>query len=189
MKPKLSLSIFLKTNWQWLTATLFVIVLAAINIYTGHPLTMILMGIFCVTVVVIRKPNLVLLLAPLLLLLVFRSQSLNTLGSFREQFTALMDNPADRIANIFTPKSGTEVLPDEALQIQELIDQHKLGDYWLTDGLQEDNEIKEKIIESSWPVLIDSNSPYVFGYSGELTGRFDCKIIGTQQDIELGYCE
>lgn len=178
-----------KLNWLWITAALLVILLAIINILLSHPLTTILTLLFCFIAMVIKKPNIVLLLTPVLILLIFKSQPLNTFGSLREQFTSFMSKPEYFLTNIFTPKSGMEVLPEQALQIHELIDQFGLSDYWLTDGLQEDNEIKEKIIESSWPVIIDSGSPYVFGYRDEFTDRDGCTVIGTQLDIELGYCD
>lgn len=178
-----------KYSWLWLTSTFLVITMTVVNVLTDHLLLAVLLVVFSIAAVAIRRPSLVLLLTPVLLLLVFKAQPLNTLGSLREQFTALMSKPEEYLENLFTPNSGTEVLPEEALLIHELVRQFDVSDYWLTDGLQEDNEIKEKIIESVWPVQIDSNSPYVFGYVDEFSNRSDCIVIGSRQDIELGYCD
>lgn len=178
-----------KYSWLWLTSTFLVITMTFVNVLTGHLLLAVLIVVFSIVAVVIRRPSLVFLLAPVFLLLIFKAQPLNTFGSLREQFTALMSKPEEYLENLFTPNSGTEVLPEEALLIHELVRQFDVSNYWLTDDLQEDNEIKEKIIESVWPVQIDSNSPYVFGYADEFSDRSDCMVIGSCQDIELGYCD
>lgn len=175
----------------WLFTALLVILLAGINILLRHALTAVLILLFSAAVVVIKKPNMVLLIAPVLLLLIFKAQSLNTFGDLREQFTGLMSKPAVFLANFFTPKSGVEVLPPQALQVNEMIEQYGLSDYWLSESLlqEDEREIKERIIEFSWPVRVDPHSPYTFGYPGDFADRADCRVIDTRQDIELGYCD
>lgn len=177
-----------KINWTWTIVLILVCLLALVNFILGYRFYAVLMLLFCLSLLIVRRPNLMLIALPVLLVLLFNSQSLNAWVSLREANSTLSSEPKQEITDLFTPSSGMEVLPKEALQVQSLIDAYELTSYRLSEEMTQDQEVMQRVIESTWPVTVSQDSPYLFGFVGDMANHPDCELLEQHQDIELGYC-
>lgn len=177
-----------KIDWMWIIVLFLICLLALVNFTLGYRFCAALMLLFGLALLVIRRPNLMLIALPVLFVLLLNSQSLNAWVSLREAKSTLSSDPKQALTNLFTPSSGMEVLPREALQVRSLIDAYELTSYRLSEEMTQDQEVMQRVIESTWPVTVSQDSPYLFGFVGDMANHPDCQLLEQRQDIELGYC-
>lgn len=87
---------------------------------------------------------------------------------------------------VFTPYSGRNVLPVETQVVLFAIDSFKLKDYKLFESFGVNSEVYQRINESAWPLINDSNSRNLFGYTNELLTVPGIKIKLEYKDIGYG---
>lgn len=87
---------------------------------------------------------------------------------------------------VFTPYSGRNVLPVETQVVLLAIDSFKLKDYKLFESFGVNSEVYQRINESAWPLINDSNSRNLFGYTNELLTVPGIKIKLEYKDIGYG---
>ena len=118
------------------------------------------------------------------------------MAPYFKNFQAYRDNvkkiPTDNI-NLFRPKSGRDVLPEEAQLLLIAIDSFKFKDYKLykslggtNDGIGNAAEIYQRINESAWPVPLDTNSRNVIGYTNEVSEIPGIKILLQYNNVSIG---
>ncbi len=95
----------------------------------------------------------------------------------------------NRSKELFTPKSGLEVLPSETQTVLFILDSFKLNDYKLVGRLA-DQKLEslnlQRINESAWPVRSDSTSKNIIGYTAELKDSAGIKIIVNVNNLSYG---
>lgn len=87
---------------------------------------------------------------------------------------------------VFTPNSGRYILPEETQFVLFIIDSLQLKDYKLHQSFGVNSEIFQRINESAWPLINDSNSTNLFGYSNELLALPNIKIKSKYKKLAYG---
>lgn len=87
---------------------------------------------------------------------------------------------------LFTSNSGRFLLPEETQFVLSVIDSLQLKDYKLFKTFGVNSEIYQRINESAWPIINDSNSTNLFGYTNELLDFPHIKIKSEYKNIAYG---
>ncbi len=87
---------------------------------------------------------------------------------------------------VFTPNSGRYILPEETQFVLFVIDSLQLKDYKLYKSFGVNSEVFQRINESAWPLINDSNSTNLFGYSNELLELPNIKIKSEYKKLAYG---
>ena len=177
-----------KSIWLLAGVLLLAALVSYLNLYSGYKFYAFLIAGIALLLLVIRRTNLILIMIPVLIVLVFSSDSVNALINLRTTTKSLKKDTDRKISTLFTPRSGLQVLPRQATQVNDLIEEFKIPSYRLTSEILQDQKVMQRVIESTWPVTLSDNSPYLFGFTGEITKFPNCTVLKSEQDIDLGYC-
>ena len=94
----------------------------------------------------------------------------------------------ETLNSIFTPGAGIEVLPPAALQGLQLLQTHQVENYKISDRMFHDLLIRQRIVESAWPIKMEDSSPYLLVFLDEINNNPACTEIDKEKDIALVYC-
>ena len=121
--------------------------------------------------------------------LAFSSVSLPALNQIRTTSAESAAHPSVPLNNLITPGTGLEVLPEEALQVLDLINTNKVEAYSISSVLNEDYHIMQRIVESAWPVRMREDARHVFIRVEEIPDYAKCQLIEQKELIALVHCD
>jgi len=154
----------------------------------GNPLYSLFIIIFFLILLILKESSLMLLTLTLISITVFSTQLIDTLANLKESDINSLHYYQNTIQNVFTPNSGQEVLPQPVLQMLEIIETNQIEDYQLSDLLEKDPSIFQRISESAWPVRMSSTSKYFFITPNEIENYTACTMIGQSGETVLVVC-
>jgi len=123
-----------------------------------------------------------------LLMALFSSHSVDTWTDLIQSNLDTVQHLQLTLANILTPNSGREVLPGKVQQMLSLFGKYHITNYRLSNRLEQDESINQRIIESAWPKKKDSTSFYLICLIEEIKNNPTCDLIGKRKDVALVYC-
>lgn len=178
-----------KVNIRGLLLLVLIVLWIPINFYNQQYLLGLIPVIFYLVLLFFKRPNIILVIVPILLVVFFFSRIHTAFSSIRATTLVFFDQPGQVLSTFLTPGSGLEsVLEPPPARARELIQDYHMTGFRLTEGLLKFTRVKERIIESNWPITIDPGSPYIFGLPGEIKKIPGCTPIKELMEIELGYC-
>ncbi len=118
-------------------------------------------------------------------LLVF-SPTLNSLAEIRSFFYQFVSNYQEFNLTLFFPDSGIRVLPVTALEIRTVLWQNQwIEEFNLSEKLQNDPLIYQRIVEGVWPKVFVASSPYTFVSLAELPNYAGKRVFARGKEIAL----
>jgi len=143
---------------------------------------------FFVILVIARPPSFLLLAASVLVIVLFNTPTIDTLAQLKLSNLSAGKHPRPFLTRIFSPNSGKEVLPIQVQQMLSLLQEHQIASYQLSNQLDSDPLLKQRIIESAWPIKMDSASPYLLSSLEETITNPACVVIDQRKDVALADC-
>jgi len=143
---------------------------------------------FFLILVIARPPSFLLLAVSVLVIVLFNTPTIDTLAQLRLSNLSAGRHPRPFLTRVFSPNSGKEVLPIQVQQMLSLMQEHQISNYQLSNQLDSDPLIKQRIIESAWPIKMDSTSPYLFSSLEETITNPTCVVIDQKEDVTLADC-
>ena len=135
-----------------------------------------------------RSKNLTLIIAPVLLIVLFRTPVLDTWIEIRKSNLDTFRSFKPSMSRLFTPNSGRDVLPKDVQQMLALLEENNLAEYRLSTMFEQDPLIHQRIVESAWPVKKDAMSPYLLSSVEEFKSMTSCVEVARKENVVLGYC-
>jgi len=132
-----------------------------------------------------------LLVVSVLVIVLFHTPTINTLAELKKSNLSTIQDFKLSLTNIFSPNSGQEVLPVQVRQMLSLLQTHHIASYQLSNQLDLNLLIKQRIVESAWPIKMDKRSPYLLGLVEEIKRTpiwRNCAVIDQREDVTLVYC-
>lgn len=118
-------------------------------------------------------------------LLIF-SPTLNSLAEIRLFFYRFATSYHEFNLTLFLPDSGIKVLPVAALEIRTILWQNKwIEEFNLSESLQKDPFVYQRIIEGVWPKTFLASSPYTFVSLAELPTFTGKRVFAKGKEIAL----
>ena len=91
---------------------------------------------------------------------------------------------------IFSPNSGLNVLPIHALELSVILEKNpQIVEFSLSDSLQTDPYLYQRIIESNWPKKFVASSPFLFVKTSELSEFKSLKPLARGESVTLVYSD
>lgn len=140
-----------------------------------------------ILLVVIRKKALVTIIVPVLFGLMFYTPIEDALTKISSTTVNAFSNPSTTLYNLFKPNSGREILSWEIQWVNSIIDDRNLTDYQLSPKLFSDLFVHQRIVETAWPVKLETDSKYVFIFTEEIAFYSGCELI--DQKMEIAYVD
>ncbi len=118
-------------------------------------------------------------------LLVF-SPTLNSLAEIRLHFYHFLTNYREFNSALFLPDSGIRVLPVAALEVRTVLLQNKwIEEFNLSERLQKDPFIYQRIVEGVWPKVFVASSTCTFISLTELPAYPGRRVFARGKEIAL----
>ena len=95
----------------------------------------------------------------LVILLIF-TPVIETLVKLKHSTVYALHNFTQLQSEIFRPDSGVEVLPSQVQEMLSLLHTHNITKYQLSAQLQQNCLILQRITESAWPIINESEAVY-----------------------------
>lgn len=103
--------------------------------------------------------------------------------------TTTINQLNNSLTNIFQPNAGQEqVLPFPVQQMLSLMQTYHISSYQISNQMDRDPNIPQRIIESAWPRRMDRKSPYLFCLLEEIKSYPNCTVIDQREAVALVYC-
>ena len=154
----------------------------------GNKLYAVFIILFFIVLIISRSTNFMLISASILVLVMFKTPILETWIELKQINIESFQPLRSSLNKFFTPNSGREVLPDEVQQMLTLIQKNNLPDYQLSASLQKDELIKQRIVESAWPVKNEKSSQYLLYSIDDDKNTLMCNEFDRMENIILVYC-
>jgi len=138
--------------------------------------------------IIVRKPSKVILVLTILISIIFFNPSPNAYIHMITSTISTVHHPKKPFRLIVEPNSGKEVLPHQVLKMLDMIEENEIDDFQLSSKFDEDILIKQRIVESAWPIKLNGESNYFFTYEEELDDYLICSIIDQRESIYLVNC-
>jgi hypothetical protein len=161
---------------------------ALLNYLMGNRFYGLLIAAFFLILVTVRRPSFLLVAFSVLMIVLFTTPMLDAWIKLSESNLNTIEHPKKTLYIIFTPNTGKEVLPPQAQQILSMAKTNRISSYQLSNELNMTGYLKQRIIESTWPIKIEKTSSYLFINLRELNKYPDCVVIDKEKDVALGYC-
>jgi hypothetical protein len=184
--PGIDSSNFPRRNWM--VQLLLLATWVVFQFWVGNRVYALFMIVFFLALSLLRPPNFILLAIPVLILLLFNTQTINSLVQLRRWNLNAVQDYKHTLLELFTPNSGQEVLPDRVRQMLQLLQKHHIEEYRLSSQLAADMRIQQRIVESAWPVREDASSPHLLGSIEEIKKDPSCTVVDQEKDVALAYC-
>lgn len=137
---------------------------------------------------IIRKPSKLILLLTLILTIYFFSQSPSAYSHMFASTLTTTSHPKQPLRLIIEPNSGKHVLPHQVLKMLDMIKENEISNYQLSNIIDKDTLLHQRIVESSWPVKLEEDSHFFFIYEEELKDFPNCTIVDQREGIFLVDC-
>lgn len=168
---------------------LFILVMWALIQYSlGNRFYGLFIIAFFLILAISRQLSFMRIAASVLVIVLFITPTIDTWTKLKQSNLSTFQHPKRPLANIFSPNSGQEVLPVQVQRMLSLLHTHHIASYQLSNQLDRDIEIKQRIIEAAWPIKMDSTSSYLLSVLTETKNNPTCLVIDQNKDIALEYC-
>ena len=135
-----------------------------------------------------RVPVFRLIVAAVLAIVLLRTPAPNTLADLARANLSTALHPELVLGDLFRPNSGQEVLPVQVRQALSLLQMHQVTSYRLSKQLDSNPLLRQRTIESAWPIQISPTSAYRLALLGETGSDVGCVVVDQREDIALEYC-
>jgi hypothetical protein len=159
------------------------------NYLMGNRFYAILILPFFLILAIIRRPFYPLVAIAVIVIVLLNTPSLDSwTDAVRSNLTAV-EHPGQTIRNLFFPNTGVQLaLPREAQQTLQMLTKHQLTSFTLSDKILQDQLVWQPIVESSWPIKMETSSPNLFILIEEVNDYPTCTIIDTEKEVALESC-
>ena len=144
--------------------------------------------VFFLILAISRPPSFMLVAIPVLVIVLFNTSIIGTATQLKQWNLNTIQNYKRALVNIFTPDSGRKVLPDQVRQMLSLLISNHITSYQLSPRLYQDPLIMQRIVESAWPIKMDSTSPYRLSLIDEPNHNPTCAVIDHTREVILANC-
>lgn len=172
----------------WQIAFLLFLFFWAFHIYSTDSKWLGIFVIVLLFLILLRVRYLIPLTALVIVFAIFQSPIMKTWSEVIRSNTAVLKYPGQTLSNLFTPATGTSVLPGQARRTVALLQAQHIERYQLSNQILNNRLIHERIIEMAWPKKIDRSSPYFIIFLDEEKHFQACTMIAKQKDVALEYC-
>jgi len=93
----------------------------------------------------------------------------------------------DLARQITTPNSGLQVLPPKAQAGIRLLQEQRLDSFRLSPAIDQDVEIKQRLIEGAYPIRVLDKSAYCLLFSNEQVPS-GCVVVSRTEEVILASC-
>jgi hypothetical protein len=154
----------------------------------GHKIYGLFIIAFFIILTMIRSSNLILVAIPVVMLIIFNTSIVDSIVQLERSNLNSIQNYQQTLAHIFTPNSGREVLPGQVRQMLSLLISNHVTNYQLSHQLYQDPLLMERIVESAWPIKMDSASSYRLSLIDEPDDNSACIMIDHTKEVVLANC-
>jgi|GEM_PF-2357526 len=161
---------------------------ALFQFYNGNKLYSVFILMFFIASVIFRRAYFALVMVSVVVILALYSPVLETWKNLRRSNLDAVQSPRQTLTSIFAPNSGQEVLPFRVQQMLSLLKTNRITSYQLSDQLNSDILINQRIIEAAWPIKNDPEAQHVLRYLNETMKQPSCIVVDKRKDIALDYC-
>ncbi len=91
------------------------------------------------------------------------------------------------LAQVGTPGAGEHVLPPAAKAGIMLLRSSRAGAFRISPGLGQDVEVRQRLVEGSYPIRCSDSAPYLLQLSGEPLAP-QCSRLSSTGGIDLVHC-
>lgn len=124
-------------------------------------------------------------LLSVIVVLIF-SNTLNSVSELKTQFRKFTTSFWSFDKVLFSPNSGYKILPTAVLEIKSILDKAALiEEFNLSESLQNDPFIYQRIVEGVWPKKFVASSPFLFIDLDELPEHKEKRLIAEGREIAL----
>lgn len=174
----------------WLLVVFILLIVWAVIMFShGHRAYSIFIIAFFLISLLLPKPSFALVLVSVISYIFLSSVSLPALAEIRSTINKAVEHPKEPLENLFTPRTGLNVLPEQVQQMLGLIDDHNITSYRLSPLVSEDYHTVQRIVESAWPIRMDEESPYIFTAPDEIQDYSNCDLVDQSEDVALVNCD
>ena len=177
-----------KENRQRLVHVTILGIWALSQYFLGNKIYGFFIIVFFFILMLSRSRNFILVAIPVLVIVLFNTSTIDTATQLKKWNLNTVQNYKRTLIHIFTPNSGQNVLPARVRQMLSLLIDNHVASYRLSDQLYQDPLVMQRIVESAWPIKLDSTSPYLLSLPAELTNNPTCSVIDDRKDVVLAYC-
>jgi hypothetical protein len=143
---------------------------------------------FFLFLIFFRPRHFILVAAFVLVIVLFDTPTLDTWTKLKELNLSTYQHVPPVLAQLFEPNSGQHVLTGQVRKMLALIQTHQLTSYRLSTSFNQDEWIRQRMIESAWPIKMESSSPFLFSPIEILNNNPNCDVIDQKEDVALEYC-
>jgi hypothetical protein len=179
---------FLKENRKRLAEMFLLGIWALFQFFVGNKIYGLFIIVFYLILVMSRSPNFILVVIPVLVIVLFNTSTLDTGTQLKQWNLNTVQNYKRTLIHIFTPNSGWEVLPGQVQQMLSLLRSNHVTSYQLSPQLYQDPLIMERVVESAWPIKMDSASSYRLSLINETNDNLSCVVIDHTKEVTLAKC-
>ena len=145
---------------------------------------------FFIVLAISRQEYFALVMASVLVVMAFYIPVIdNTWANLRVSNLNTIQNPKQTLTRIFKPNSGQEVLPPQIQQMLSLLETNQITSYQLSDQLNSDPLINQRITEAAWPIKKEPEAYFLLRYSTERIKQSSCVLVDQRKEIALDYCD
>jgi hypothetical protein len=164
-------------------------VLVGISLIANNIFLVVFLTLFYLLFLCLKPRNYSFLALAFVVLFIWTTSLLDAFTLIRDASLRTLSDPALFFNNLFTPKTGLtdEVLDRPELWMLEKINKFDLKDYKLTPPL-EDRDTFQSMVESAWPIKMESDSRNIFIKARDLDAYAKCKIIDKNEELALVHC-
>jgi len=163
-------------------------VLAWIELFWGNKVYGIFIIAFFIILLVFRPPSFSIIAASALVIVFFTTPTIESLTELRNSNLNTISHPKQPLVNILSPNSGQEVLPLEVQEMLALLQTHNITSYRISEQMEQNLLIDQRIREAAWPIQFDTSSSYLFVSPHDLIIIPNCVVMDQREDVVLEYC-
>jgi len=97
------------------------------------------------------------------------------------------DSLAPLASQFASPRAGEFVLPPRVQAALSLLRAQELSAYRYSDRIRKDEETRQRLIESAYPIRYQENAPYLVHFADEPVAK-TCRPIASAGGASLAYC-
>jgi len=154
----------------------------------GNKFYAVFMIFFLLLLIAIRPPAFILVAVSVLVIVFFNTPIINTVTELKRSNLIAVSHIKPSLDKIFRPNTGEEVLPVQVQQMLSLLRSHHISSYQVVGQFTTDGLIMQRIVESAWPIKMETTSSYFFIALTEINNYPACKLIDQKEDVALAYC-
>lgn len=130
----------------------------------------------------------VLVIIPVLFIMFFNSTIVDSLSKIKNTTMNVLASPSILLNNLFRSNTGQDTFDWDIQWMNKVIKERGLQDYLLSPNLFSDIRIRQRIVETSWPVKLEDLSSNVFIDVIEAPSYQECDFLDKKMDIMYVYC-